>query len=106
MNLAVPTEILTMQGEEATPSRPRAKWKPPRRNRPASLDLLREAKLTLEANLDGPMLRVRDLLELKEGDVLTFDHPIEQPLDGLLNGKRKFAGQIVSTGKKKAFQIE
>jgi flagellar motor switch protein FliM len=67
---------------------------------------LRDAKLTLQANLEGPMLKVRELLQLKEGDVLTFEHPVEQPLTGLINGKQKFAGQIVSTGKKKAFQIE
>jgi len=49
---------------------------------------------------------VRELLELKEGDVLTFDHPIDEALGGFVNGKRKFSGQIVSTGKRKAFQIE
>src|SRR5437773_5368900 len=105
MNLAVPTEILTMQGEDDAQSVPR-KVEASEAEQARIVDLLREAKFTLEANLAGPMLRVRDLLELKEGNVLTFDHPIEQPLDGLLNGKRKFAGQIVSTGKKKAFQIE
>ena len=105
MNLAVPTEILTMQGEDDAQSAPR-KVEASEAEQARIVDLLREAKFTLEANLAGPMLRVRDLLELKEGNVLTFDHPIEQPLDGLLNGKRKFAGQIVSTGKKKAFQIE
>ncbi|HXI40126.1 MAG TPA: FliM/FliN family flagellar motor switch protein [Bryobacteraceae bacterium] len=105
MNLAVPTEILAMQGEDDAQSAPR-KVEASEADQARILGLLREAKFTLEANLAGPMLRVRDLLELKEGNVLTFDHPIEQPLDGLLNGKRKFAGQIVSTGKKKAFQIE
>jgi len=70
------------------------------------LELLRDAKVTVEAHLEGPMLRVRELLELKEGDVLTFDHPIGEPVGGFVNGKRKFAAQIVSTGKKKAFQIE
>jgi len=105
MNLAVPTEILALQGDDDTQSAPR-KVEASEADQARVLGLLREAKFTLEANLAGPMLRVRDLLELKEGNVLTFDHPIEQPLDGRLNGKRKFAGQIVSTGKKKAFQIE
>jgi flagellar motor switch protein FliM len=106
MNLAVPTEILTIPGEDGdTQSAPR-KVEATEPEQARTLELLREASFTLEAQLEGPMLRVRELLELKEGDVLTFDHPIDEPLNGLVNGKRKFAGQIVSTGKKKAFQIE
>jgi flagellar motor switch protein FliM len=80
MNLAVPTEILTMQGEDDAQSAPR-KVEASEAEQARIVDLLRDAKFTLEANLAGPMLRVRDLLELKEGNVLTFDHPIEQPLN-------------------------
>ncbi len=105
LNLAVPTEILTLQGEDDAQSAPR-KIEATEAEQARTLDLLREAKCTLEAHLEGPMLRVRELLELKEGDVLTFDHPIDEALGGFVNGKRKFSGQIVSTGKRKAFQIE
>lgn len=106
MNLAVPTEILTMTGEDGDAQSVPRKVEASEAEQARMLDLLREAKLTLQANLEGPMLKVRELLQLKEGDVLTFEHPIEQPLTGLINGKQKFTGQIVSTGKKKAFQIE
>jgi flagellar motor switch protein FliM len=106
MNLAVPTEILTMSGGDGDAQSAPRKVEGSEAEQARMLDLLREAKLNLEANLEGPMLKVRELLELKEGDVLTFEHPIEQPLTGLINGKQKFTGQIVSTGKKKAFQIE
>lgn len=106
MNLAVPTEILTMTGEGGDAQSAPRKVEATEAEQTRMLDLLRDAKLTLQANLEGPMLKVRELLQLKEGDVLTFEHPVEQPLTGLINGKQKFAGQIVSTGKKKAFQIE
>jgi flagellar motor switch protein FliM len=106
MNLAVPTEILTLAGEDGDAQSAPRKVEASEAEQIRMLDLLREAKLTLQANLEGPMLKVRELLQLKEGDVLTFEHPVEQPLTGLINGKQKFAGQIVSTGKKKAFQIE
>src|ERR1700730_16122673 len=106
MNLAVPTEILTMTGEDGDAQSVPRKVEASEAEQARMLDLLREAKLTLQANLEGPMLQVREVLQLKEGDVLTFEHPVEQPLTGLINGKQKFAGQIVSTGKKKAFQIE
>ena len=106
LNLAVPTEILTMHGETSDAQSTPRKVEASEAEQGHMLELLRDAKVTVEAHLDGPMLRVRELLELKEGDVLTFDHPIGEPVGGFVNGKRKFAAQIVSTGKKKAFQIE
>jgi flagellar motor switch protein FliM len=106
MNLAIPTEIVTMQGEDGDAQSAPRKVEASEAEQLRMLELLSDAKLTLQAQLGGPKLRVRELLDLKEGDVLTFDHPISQPLDGIVNGKRKFAGQIVTTGKKKAFQIE
>jgi len=106
MNLAVPTEILAVQSEDAEAQSTPRKIEASETEQLRTLDLLRDAKLTVEAHLEGPMLRVRELLELKEGDVLTFDHPIGQPVSGFVNGKRKFTGQVVSTGKLKAFQIE
>src|SRR4029077_10079210 len=106
LNLAVPTESLGMQGGDGDAQAIPRKVEASEAEQGRMLELLREAKVTVEANLQGPMLRVRELLELKEGDVLTFDHPIGEPVGGFVNGKRKFAAQIVSTGKRKAFQIE
>jgi flagellar motor switch protein FliM len=105
LNLAVPSEILTLEGEDGAAQAPR-KLEATEAEQERTLELLRDAKCALETHLEGPMLRVRELLELKEGDVLAFDHPIDEPLGGFVNGKRKFSGQIVSTGKRKAFQIE
>jgi flagellar motor switch protein FliM len=105
MNLAVPTEILTMHADDADAQSAPRKVEATEAEQSRLLQLLSDAKVTLEAHLEGPMLRVRELLDLKQGDVLAFDHPIDQPLSGLINGKRKFAGQIVSTGKMRAFQI-
>jgi Type III flagellar switch regulator (C-ring) FliN C-term len=36
-------------------------------------------------------------MDLKEDDVLTFDYPVERPVDLSINGKIKFRGGIVST---------
>jgi flagellar motor switch protein FliM len=106
MNLAVPTEILTMQSDDADAQSAPRKTEATEAEQARMLELLSESKLTLEAQLEGPTLRVRELLDLKAGDVLTFDHPIEQPMTGFVNGKRKFSGHIVSTGKRKAFRLE
>jgi flagellar motor switch protein FliM len=38
--------------------------------------------------------------------LLTFDHPVGRPVDLEVNGGRKFSGHVVSTGKRRAFQVE
>jgi flagellar motor switch protein FliM len=68
--------------------------------------LIRPAKIDLDGRLAGPTMCVEDLMDLKEDDVLTFDYPVGRPLDLSINGKLKFRGQIVTTGRKRAFQIE
>ena len=59
-----------------------------------------------DGRLSGPTLAVSDLMDLKEDDVLTFDHPVTRPIDLSINGKLKFRGHVVSSGGKRAFQIE
>lgn len=106
MNFAVPTEILTMQAERADAQSTPRKVEASEAEQLRTLELVRESIVSVEAHLEGPKLGVRQLLDLKEGDVLRFDHPIGQPVACLINGKGKFDVQIVSTGEKKAFQIE
>jgi flagellar motor switch protein FliM len=67
---------------------------------------LREASLTLEARLEGPTLTVEDLLGLTEGHLLTFDYPVERPVELLVNGVHKYTGQMVSTGRKRACLVD
>jgi flagellar motor switch protein FliM len=55
--------------------------------------------------MEGPTLSVGDLLALREGNLLTFDFPVERSIELVVNGARKFTGQVVSTGRKRACQI-
>jgi flagellar motor switch protein FliM len=68
--------------------------------------LIRPAKLSLDARLRGPTMRVEDLMDLKEDDVLTFDFPVGRALDLSINGKLKYLGNVVCAGRKRAFDIE
>jgi flagellar motor switch protein FliM len=70
------------------------------------LKLIRNSQVNVEGCMVGPLMRIRDLVDLQENDVIVFDFPVGKPLDLFMNGKRKYSGQIVSTGKKRAFQIE
>ena len=70
------------------------------------LELLMPANVCIEAWLDGASMRVGDLLNLREGQVIVLDHGTDHSVNCTVNGDPGFAGQIVSTGKKRAFLIE
>jgi flagellar motor switch protein FliM len=70
------------------------------------LRLIRPALIHLDARLRGPKIGVAALLDLKEGDVLAFDYPIERPVDFTINGKLKYQGEVVGAARKRAFQIQ
>jgi flagellar motor switch protein FliM len=71
-----------------------------------NLALLGEAKVDLEVLLEGPTMEFKDLAGLNAGQVVRFDYPLQKPLRALVNGATPLACQIVSVGRKRAFQVE
>jgi len=71
-----------------------------------TLQLMLPAKISVGVWLDGSHMRLRDLLQLREGQVIKLDHPVERKAVCTLNGQTGFAGQIVSTGARRAFLVE
>ena len=69
------------------------------------LALLQDAGVSLEVRLDGPLLPVAALMNLKKGQVIKLNHPLDQPLRAVVNGALSMDGSVVSSGKKRAFQI-
>jgi flagellar motor switch protein FliM len=72
----------------------------------ATLDLLLGGQIALQVWLDGSEMRLGDLLRLREGQIVRLDHPVDRRAVCTLNGVSSFAGQIVSTGQRRAFQVE
>jgi flagellar motor switch protein FliM len=72
----------------------------------ATLELLLPAKVALDVWLDGSHMCLQDLMQLREGQVITLDHPVERKANCTLNGTTGFTGQIVSTGSRRAFLVE
>jgi flagellar motor switch protein FliM len=70
------------------------------------LRLVEPAEIELEARLQGPTLRLEDLVRLQEGEVLPFDHPVGRPIDLLVNGRRKYQGRVVSQAANCGFLVE
>jgi flagellar motor switch protein FliM len=71
-----------------------------------NLALLGEAKVELEIILDGPTMVFEELANLSPGQVVQFDFPIQSPLRAVVNGTVSIPCQIVSSGRKRAFQVE
>ncbi|MBK9168437.1 MAG: flagellar motor switch protein FliM [Bryobacterales bacterium] len=70
------------------------------------LRLLKPTTVHLDARLAGPTMDVADMLELKTGDVLSFDFPVGQPIRLTANGTLKYEGQVVAQGRRRAFFVE
>lgn len=75
------------------------------RDRMHMAGLLAPVKLDLEARLTGATISVRDLLLLEAGNILELNCAINHQIMGLVNGVPKFSGQIIDTGKSRAFRL-
>ncbi|HLH19406.1 MAG TPA: flagellar motor switch protein FliM [Bryobacteraceae bacterium] len=106
MNIAMPSIVIKMMRHKFDQQWSVRKTHASDAEQARVLRMIRDAMLTLEARLEGPTIAVRDLLALREGHLLTFDYPVERPVDLMVNGARKFTAQVVSTGKKRGCLID
>ncbi len=72
----------------------------------ATLEMMMAGPVSISVWLDGAQMRLGDLLRLQEGQVVRLDHPVERRAVCAINGQTSFNGQIVSTGERRAFQVE
>jgi len=96
----------TFFAKALAPEEPRAAEPDTTGSHEKALDLLLPAKVSLDVWLDGSQMSLQDLLQLREGQVVTLDHPVERKALCTLNGKPGFSGQIVSTGLRRGFLVE
>jgi flagellar motor switch protein FliM len=106
MNIAMPSIVIKMMRQKFDQQWSVRKTRASEAEQSRILRVLREGSAALEARMEGPTITVRDLLDLREGHLLTFDYPVERPVELLINGAHKFTGQVVSTGKKRACLLE
>ena len=104
LTLLAPPDLFTTavaEEEAAAPEKPETSV-----SVEATLELLLGGQVALQVWLDGSEMRLGDLLRLHEGQIVRLDHPVERRVACTLNGVSGFNGQIVSTGQKRAFQVE
>src|ERR1700722_1046761 len=105
MNIAMPSIIIKMMRQKFDQQWTLRKSASTDQEQSRVLKLLKTAELPSEVRLAGPQLLLRDLMDLEEGDVLSFEFPTTRPLDLILNGSRKYLGEIVNAGHRAAFKV-
>jgi flagellar motor switch protein FliM len=106
MNIALPSIVIKMMRQKFDQQWSVRKTHANAAEQVRVLRMLREGQLTMEARLEGPTMTINDLLRLQEGHLITFDYPVERPVELLVNGAHKYSVNMVSTGRKRACQIE
>ena len=105
MNIGIPSIIIKMLRQKFDQGWTNRRTAASEDEQARVMRLIRPARVHLDARLQGPTLRMEDLLELKEGDVLAFDYSTTKPINLLVNGKLKYLGHVVSAGNKRAIQL-
>ena len=105
MNIGIPSIIVKMLRQKFDQQWSVRKTEATGDEHARMLRLISPALIQLDARLQGPKLGVQALLDLQDGDVVLFDYPTERPVDLAVNGRLKYEGEIVVTGRKRAFQI-
>jgi len=105
MNIAMPSIIIKMMRQKFDQQWTLRKSASTDEEQTRVLNLLRTSRLKTEVLLTGPQLLLRDLMNLTEGDVLSFEYPTGRPLDLTLSGLRKYRGEVVNAGRRAAFRV-
>jgi flagellar motor switch protein FliM len=104
MNIGIPSIVIKMLGQKLEQHHIRkSEMTEAESNR--IMRLIRPAEMRIDCRLSGPKLSVEDLLKLEVDDVVTFDYPVNRPVYVSVNGRTKFQGQVVVSGRKRAVEL-
>jgi flagellar motor switch protein FliM len=105
MNIAMPSIIIKMMRQKFDQQWSLRKSASTDPEQSRVLELIRTSTLQSEVLLAGPKMLLRDLMNLEQGDILSFEFSADRPLDLLLNGRKKYHGEMVASGRRAAFRI-
>jgi flagellar motor switch protein FliM len=105
MNLGIPSIVIKMLRQKFDQHRTVRKSLPSESEQERMLNLVRSSEIHLDVRIPERKIPVSDLLDLREGDILMFDHCAAAPLGLFINGKHKYSGEVVAAGGRRALQI-
>jgi flagellar motor switch protein FliM len=105
MNIGIPSIVIKMLRQKFEMGWTNRRSEASEEDQARVLRLIKPGTVHIDARLQGPTVRLEDLLRLNTGDVLAFDHPMDRPLHCIVNGKVKFEGHIVASGRTRKFHV-
>lgn len=105
MNIGIPSIVIKMLRQKFDLGWTSRRSEVTEEDQARVLRLIKPGLVDVDTRLQGPTVRLEDLLRLSEGDVLSFDYPLEKPLHCIVNGKLKYEGRIVASGRTRKFQV-
>jgi len=72
----------------------------------AVFERLKSSVLAMEGRLLGATMRLKELTDLRAGDLLCLDIPLDKPIDIAVNGVSRFGGRLTDAGRKRAVRIQ
>src|SRR5208283_1951085 len=105
MNIGIPSIIVKMLRHKFDQQWSVRKTHSTEEEQARILRLIKNSMVEAQGRLDGPKLSAEALLDLQTDDVLLFDCPVESPQQLTINGRLKYQGHIVTTGRNRGFEI-
>lgn len=105
MNLAIPSIFIKRLRNNFDQMQRVRKTEPSEKDESHVSRLIQDAKLRLDVHIPGGNVPAKTLMELKPGDVLVLDQRGDGRALGLLNGKEKWLGRVLSQGRKLQFEV-
>jgi len=65
-----------------------------------------EVDVDVAVRIGGAALTVREVLDLEPGDVVLLDRDVGEPLDLIVEGRPKFEGQLLRSGRRLVFRLK
>ena len=106
INIAMPSLMIKMMRQKFDQQWSLRRAEPTPEEQQKALQLIQESQVEMDTRLLGASIRMGELLRVKPGDVLVFDLAVQTPAQVMLNGRRQFQGQVVSTGRKRAVLLD
>jgi flagellar motor switch protein FliM len=106
MNLGIPSIIIKMLRQKFDQQWSFRKAEPTEQEHARVLHLVKSSQIHCDVRLQGPTLTAQNLLNLRPGDILEFDYPVDRPVDMLLNGRRKYRVKLASAGRKRGVIVQ
>ncbi len=105
VNFGVPSIMVKMMGQRFEQQWSIRKRSASEKERRRMHGLIRKVPVTLEARAPMSHIHLSDLLALQVGDVVSLDVPVDRPARILVNGLKKFDGEVVSVLGRRGVEI-